>query len=293
MASEDAHRASVISPARALTHARPPTRSDRTRDAWDDRPTSSRAIVPLRTVGFCWRWESRASRPPDRANHSHSLMSLSPMKPRAEAAPLRRPFMYTRLRVKCEERTRERPGVSPHRHPALARSGPSRFDGLKCPSAFRWNANATRRHRDCGPFNPARDRTRARTTHPGSTGLYPSACLVQVRKTREDSTPAVRRKTESDVSPGSSVTPGRSSTSVSLDGPCNATILVIRALHRAQNPATPCLLSHEQTGTFRLILPEAIAIGVRFSHASCTFTVAKSSVTRGQTTLWRTITSGN
>jgi len=42
-----------------------------------------------------------------------------------------------------------------------------------------------------------------------------------------------------------------------------------------------------------LILPEAIAIGVRFSHASCTFTVAKSSVTRGQTTLWRTITSGN
>jgi len=36
----------------------------------------------------------------------------------------------------------EAPGCVPPSTPALTRSGPSRFDGLKCPSAFRWNANA-------------------------------------------------------------------------------------------------------------------------------------------------------
>jgi hypothetical protein len=125
---------------RANTHVRAATtRSDRTRDAWNDRPTSSRAIVAPRAVGFpSRRWGFFG--PWDRGIASHSLMRVSPMKPPAEAASVRRPFMYTRLRVKCDERTRERPGVSPHRHPrshALARRGstalsvPARFDGTR------------------------------------------------------------------------------------------------------------------------------------------------------------------
>ncbi len=71
----------------------------------------------------------------------------------------------------------------------------------------------------------------------------------------EDSTPAVRRKTGSDVSLGSSVTPGR----------CRRTRTTQMVHTRRCAPATH---PSARTGTFRLILPEAIAIGVRFSHAS-------------------------
>lgn len=65
-------------------------------------------------------------------------------------------------------------------------------------------------------------------------------------------------KMESDVSPDSSVTPG------SVRGVTNANPIGEHNLVFPPNPRAFVL------GTFRLILPEAIAIGVRFSHASCT-----------------------
>ncbi len=66
----------------------------------------------------------------------------------------------------------------------------------------------------------------------------------------------------SDVSLGSSVPPDRS---VDAElGPCNETHLVTDPVRdRSRQPPHPLGVD-----TFRLILPEDIAIGIRFSHAS-------------------------
>jgi hypothetical protein len=201
--------------ARPLTHARsalgPTSRATR---GMTGRPPAAR---------------QRSSRTPVCLDYSANRATAEPMftrvlcsvrmKPTDAAAVLRRPFIFPGPRKNCDGRTRVTPGVSP-----TSASGrrPSRFDGLKYDTAFRCDAN------DIDTSRPPAGHPGGRSDRPGgSTGLCPSACLVQVRRKREDSPPAVRRKTESDVSPGSSVTPGRRTLVVRSTRACHWTDLAM------------------------------------------------------------------
>lgn len=115
-------------------------------------------------------------------------------------------------------------------------------------------------HRDCGAIQ----RVPPHRMRPNSVRwVYTHQSPRFKSEGHEDSAPAVRRKTVSDVSPSSSVTSERMSFEL---GPLNGDLTAIRC-HSPANTPRPGLNGRDP---FRLILPEVIAIGVRFSHASCT-----------------------
>ena len=132
----------------------------------------------------------------------------------------------------------------------IARLRAIEFDGLKRYKVVGCNAKT----------RGERLENRAETA---SMALRPRTVYNEVRKKMRIPHPAVFRKRGSDVSEWSSVTPGVAGRSelFGLGLWCD-TVPV-----RERSPATR---SPSGRATFRLILPEAIAIGVRFSHASRT-----------------------
>ena len=159
--------------------------------------------------------------------------------------------------------TRPTPGVG------IARRRPSRNNALKCIRAFGWNA--TDNTRDCKAVQLGRH-------------SWSGSKLVRIARTSVefDGFIPVTRLRSNPKKWGSRPcgTPYRWDLTLALVVRCHPIarwtpdsdhamrhIYLVTDLFREIVPATPTPFG---CGTFRLILPEDIAIGIRFSHASCT-----------------------
>jgi hypothetical protein len=140
---------------RVGTHARAATtRSDLTRDARDDRPTSSRATHHSPLAGgtaprlrHAGHWKEPPRPCAVFARIYVSVYRETDCRSRSRSTAFYLPPAFELMR-------RTHPGHSGCVSIHAARSSPPRSDGLKCHTAFRWNANDTLRLR-LGHLRPA------------------------------------------------------------------------------------------------------------------------------------------